>query len=336
MSTAQTRNRRLGERTQPAAFKIDDQKGSGGMYSSDQDNASIVLLTRYRANRTGRLQIGRAILAEKSRRPVHRFKPQLLRMREIETIVRARYGNELPENDGDEFFRAIAHALHAHESGDVLTGLRNGCGRWAPWAPETVLIEVAASVRHRTHDLRADGAAKLLCVTMEERIRLGLKTIGACDISKTERLKIMKAKKMESDRERQRVKRKSEGRKDRKQYVADSASKTRPWEAEGISRRTWYRRRGTSLSRVEDIRIGDTPVPNAATAAEKALEKSNLMQVTKRRPRREAQRSEAEGREPEPRAHRDMHHIRAAFALLHDPKTRWIAVPGSATDVMAA
>ena len=35
----------------------------------------------------------------------------------------------------------------------------------------------------------------------------------------------------------------------REEYEAKSTSNLKPWEAKGISRRTWYRQRGTSLSR---------------------------------------------------------------------------------------
>ncbi len=48
------------------------------------------------------------------------------------------------------------------------------------------------------------------------------------------------------DRDRQRRKRRKAGVKPRKVYLAGALSQSKPWEAEGISRRTWERRRAKS------------------------------------------------------------------------------------------
>ncbi|RUR51955.1 replication protein [Vreelandella populi] len=42
--------------------------------------------------------------------------------------------------------------------------------------------------------------------------------------------------------ERERIRRKNAGAQSRSEYLANSKSATKPWESEGISRRTWYRR----------------------------------------------------------------------------------------------
>ena len=47
----------------------------------------------------------------------------------------------------------------------------------------------------------------------------------------------------------------------RPEYEAKSASRLEPWRAEGVSRRTWYRRRGTSLSRCMVAEPSDPPPP---------------------------------------------------------------------------
>jgi hypothetical protein len=49
--------------------------------------------------------------------------------------------------------------------------------------------------------------------------------------------------KLERDRERKRQKRRAAGAMLRANYEAQSLSKLKPWEAEGVSRRTWYRQR---------------------------------------------------------------------------------------------
>ena len=63
-----------------------------------------------------------------------------------------------------------------------------------------------------------------------------------------------------ADRERKRRTRRQQGMKTRAEYLAGALSVTRPWKAEGVSRRSWYRRRA------------DGPVPDRpVTSFEKAL-----------------------------------------------------------------
>ena len=58
----------------------------------------------------------------------------------------------------------------------------------------------------------------------------------------------------------------------RAQYEANSKPRTRPWELEGISRRTWYRHRGTSTVPRKEYLLADTqPVPTGNGTAEKGV-----------------------------------------------------------------
>lgn len=237
-----------------------------------EDFAVIRFRTRRELEKTGRLKIGNCILGTQPRRPKKRFQVELLRLHEYERIIRSRHGRFLPEGAGHEFLIAVAHSLQVHKSksGDVLTHLRGWCGRWAPWFlhPDNAetLEKIAESVRHRVHDLRAQAVAKLLQVKFSERVRLKLRTIGACDVSPARRKEMMAAKKLESDRAYRRAQRLAEGRKDRDEWLAEnSVSLEKPWIAAGVSRATWYRqKRETGPSRVEDIWICDTPVSTAA------------------------------------------------------------------------
>lgn len=149
--------------------------------------------------------------------------------------------------------------------------IRGWSRRWMPWLQEeAVLIEAEAlrtkmeSGRRGERLLPADAIGSLLMVRHSEREHLGLTTIGCCDLSKEQRQKLANEKKRQRDRERQRAKRQTAARVDREVYVAKSAEAIRPWEAAGISRRTWYRRKGgTGSSRAMYIDIGgDTPVPS--------------------------------------------------------------------------
>ena len=53
----------------------------------------------------------------------------------------------------------------------------------------------------------------------------------------------------EQRREAQRCRRREAGVKSRAEYEAESLTRARPWEAEGVSRATWYRRRETGVKR---------------------------------------------------------------------------------------
>jgi hypothetical protein len=81
---------------------------------------------------------------------------------------------------------------------------------------------------------------EMLNLTAAEREVCRIRTIDAVDETRDERkARLAKAQKA-ADREAKRAKR---GRVAREVYEGSSLSKTKPWEAEGISRATWYRRK---------------------------------------------------------------------------------------------
>lgn len=160
--------------------------------------------------------------------------------------------------DDREFCLAYLRAAAFTKSGQ---DIRAWARKWMPWLPVEEIEPIMAEAAKRRRMMRADGVAGLLRVSLDERTRLELKTIGACDIDRGMRLAMARQRKRERDRERQRAKRAAENRMDRASYEAGSLEKEKPWEAEGISRRTWYRRRGTSVSRVDIYTNGDIPVP---------------------------------------------------------------------------
>jgi hypothetical protein len=67
-------------------------------------------------------------------------------------------------------------------------------------------------------------------------------SIAACNVTEEERAQFRRDKRTAAEA----LRRRQNGAKPRAEYEAQSLSRTKPWEAEGISRRTWYRRRGTS------------------------------------------------------------------------------------------
>jgi hypothetical protein len=199
----------------------------------------------------------------------------MLRLREIEKLIRRRHQGPVPDpGDTDSrddclaYIRAAALAL----SGQSMAAW---CRMWAPWAAEADLLPIVSSAATRRRMMTADGCAGLLCVTMAERTALKLKTIGACDLPKATRKKLVKDRKRERDRKRQEERRRQAGRKDRASYVSESLSTSKPWQALGMSRRTWYRKGcpavGTSPSRIDIEGKGDTPVPQVQSRPSQPL-----------------------------------------------------------------
>jgi hypothetical protein len=81
---------------------------------------------------------------------------------------------------------------------------------------------------------RPDDIGEYLRLTDTERTAWGVRTIGGHDVPKRQRL--LRRKRLA--RERQQRFRQERGARPHSQSV----SRTKPWEAEGISRRTWYRK----------------------------------------------------------------------------------------------
>lgn len=101
-------------------------------------------------------------------------------------------------------------------------------------------------------------------LTRDERARLRIKTIRAFDMTREEAER--------QRREKENAKRRTVTR---DEYEANSLSRTKPWEAEGICRRTWERHRAKAVaSAVSQARVNslsslsahtcDTPTPTPA------------------------------------------------------------------------
>lgn len=157
------------------------------------------------------------------------------RLKEIARLVMRRHGR-LPETaDRMTYLQAAAWHLNSR-GGDQHFALENWCRRVGAKLPTEQINRIVEDNKPRK--LRADHLAKLLSVTEAERTALKLTTIGACDVSKAERLRRRKQR----HRAAQQARRRKRGVIPRDQYLAESFSRTKPWEALGISRRTWERR----------------------------------------------------------------------------------------------
>jgi hypothetical protein len=109
---------------------------------------------------------------------------------------------------------------------------------WAPWLPEGELAALVADVVEHPRRFKADTIAVRLGITDDIRILLDLRTIGAID---------RPAKQRKADREeRARLAKEQKRRSAKIPSLAEmrvSRQKKQPWQAAGISRATWYRRR---------------------------------------------------------------------------------------------
>jgi hypothetical protein len=134
----------------------------------------------------------------------------------------------------------IAAASHCPESVELEDWLRR-------WAMEylhvpgltTLDAKTAIAIACKPGRLSVEEIAKLLRVTFAKRRKLKLWTFGACDLSREERKARAKARKKRKDRKRAAGRRRQDGAKPH----AESLSQTQPWKVEGISRRTYERRR---------------------------------------------------------------------------------------------
>ncbi len=215
--------------------------------------------------------IGKVVWKEKPsrKRASHQdwqYSRELQRIREIEKLIRKRHGSVIPDPAGTDdedlclaYPKAIALTPRTQD-------VASWCRKWAPWVDDVTLQMLAALGVNRRWMIKADAIAKLLLVTMEERTALGLRTIGACDMPIADRKKAAKDRKRERDRNRQERNRRALGMAVRNSEQAATLAVTKPWEAEGISRRTWFYRQKqncTEVSRIEINRNGDTRVQNS-------------------------------------------------------------------------
>lgn len=260
---------------------------------------------RAQARATGEARIGDCIIGEMAQR--HESGANLssddllarLRVLEIEKLIRTRHGAIVPDARGtDDLPAALAYLTGAAGGrADVDTWVR----RWLPWLDDQAVLQAARGLAHKLANgkrgpriLAADNVAILLNVTLAERERLGLKTIGACDLPRKQRLREARARKQIADQERQISKRRKAGVMSRADFLAVSLSFTRPWETEGISRATWYRRRReTGPSRVIGTTYaGDEPVssqlgcmdPRTAASSNPSLDPATTATIVTKEP----------------------------------------------------
>lgn len=164
-----------------------------------------------------------------------------LRLHDLARVFRARSGVVLPDDDSGRDDLLIA-AHHLASLSKPRQRIKQWIELWAPWLTVAELRAITTDAIMNQRHWTADQLAWRLRLTKEERRMLGITTIGAIDEAKAARIKARR----ERDRKRKLNARRAEGAKPRRDYETASINRTKPWIAEGISRRTWYRRRGTT------------------------------------------------------------------------------------------
>jgi hypothetical protein len=120
----------------------------------------------------------------------------------------------------------------------------------APWADASKLIEQIEAFPMKW---RSGRLGRYLRLTGDEWKALRLRTIAPIDMTKAERVAYSQA----LARDRRKAKRRAEGKLSREDWLAkNNLSRAQPWVAEGISRRTWERRKVTQVGHNEDCLMG--------------------------------------------------------------------------------
>jgi hypothetical protein len=155
------------------------------------------------------------------------------RFSELEKTYGWRYGTTLPDDDaGREDFEIAAHHLWSRRW-DRERHIHIWAAKWCPWLSRDDVEAAIDTVAANPRKFSAATLGKLLRLTDAERTALGITTIRAFDVSWAE----MVARRRERDRQYRANRRLAE-----RASRPAPLSQTKPWEAEGISRATWYRR----------------------------------------------------------------------------------------------
>jgi hypothetical protein len=161
-----------------------------------------------------------------------------LRLGDLRRLLRSRYGPILPnDSPGRESLRELLLPVSlAPENGERM--ITKAIEVWTPWMDvneaRQLFVQInRMSIRERKPTARVLG--KRLRLTNRERERLRLWSIRPFDMTDRQMHEQRKAKARAKEQQRRLM----AGSKPRE----TSKARTRPWEAENISRRTWFRRR---------------------------------------------------------------------------------------------
>jgi hypothetical protein len=177
------------------------------------------------------------------------------RIHALNRIFESRYRGEIFPDD-DAGLADLKILIHHYYWGNPIAMPRIIKMR-APWVDaEAIIEEINANPRKWT----SVQLGRELNFTGEEWCRLRIRTITPVDMSKADRDKFNRMR----ANERRLSKRRMDGMVTRAEYLeAHNLSQTKPWEAEGISRKTWERRRKRDAGLAHIKFIGRTRLATA-------------------------------------------------------------------------
>lgn len=159
-----------------------------------------------------------------------------IRLRELERLYERRYrGRALPDDDdGRDSLELVAHHI-AHLRGEVEHHIVAWASLWCPWLPQAEASALAARVAANPRRFKASTLAWRLRLTEVERAELEVTTIRSIGCITDQDV---------AERRRRRDRERKAGRRAlARRARPEPLSRAKPWENEGVSRATWYRRR---------------------------------------------------------------------------------------------
>jgi hypothetical protein len=206
------------------------------------------------------------------------------RLGDIKTLLRHRCGPELPDDDaGREYLYELLPPVSLGP--EPVLKIANVIEVWAPWMNAQERFDLVAYIERTPVYMRkitAVAEGERLRLTNAERRTYGIRTIAAYDVTEEQRL----AERQNRKRARDERYRRRDGKRPRAEYGAVGRSK--PWEAVGISRATWYRQRETSQRRIKLLnterllvsrskRVGREGVADKGGHGDRRSKKPNIM-----------------------------------------------------------
>ena len=165
------------------------------------------------------------------------------RFGDIRRILRDRYKHTLPDDDaGREDLHELLLPISLgpeHER-----KMQNAIETWAPWMAAEEAGQFIDRINRTPVYLRKPTGRELgerIGLQNWQREALHIRTIRPIDMTDEQLLEQRKAK----ARKREQRRRLAAGRKTREAYLASALSRKKPWEVDGIGRRTWERRRAS-------------------------------------------------------------------------------------------
>jgi hypothetical protein len=178
-----------------------------------------------------------------------------MRKREVRRWLTYRYGNTVPNDDAgrDDLAIYLLYVAQSNPADPVGAAVKEAVAS-APWLSQVQAWGMAKRAANKPVRFKADKLAKRLGVTNDLCTQLRFTTIGACDLTRPERIEARRKRHAEAKRN----KRRASGMPPRHEWLeAHSVSRAKPWEAEGISRAQYYRRRKGTVRQVCPHRIRD-------------------------------------------------------------------------------